>query len=95
VSEVDILRVAFAISIVLAAIAIAGAALGRISHRAGYGVAATVALGAVVGWILFALDPRAELAIPAAGLTTSLLAAVAAIGVRRGVLHARTIEAEI
>ncbi len=94
-SEVDILRVAFAISIVLAAIAIAGAALGRISHRAGYGVAATVALGAVVGWILFALDPRAELAIPAAGLTTSLLAAVAAIGVRRGVLHARTIEAEI
>jgi len=95
VSEVDILRVAFAISIVLAAIAIAGAALGRISQRAVHGVAATVALGAVVGWILFALDPRAELAVPAAGLTTSLLAAAAAIGVRRGMLHARTIEAEI
>ena len=95
VNEVDILQVAFAISIVLAAIALVGAALDRLSERFIFGITAAIGAGALAGWVLFALDPRAELAVPAAGLTTSLLAAAAAIGVRRGVVHARTIDAEI
>jgi hypothetical protein len=95
VHDVDILRVAFAISIVLAAISIVGAALDRVSQRLAYGVAAVIAGGALAGWILFALDPRAELAVAAAGLTASALAAAAAIAVRRGVQHARKVEGEI
>jgi hypothetical protein len=95
VAEVDILRVAFAVSVALAAIVIAGAALMHISQRVVYRVAMLIGVGATAGWILFALDPRTKLAVPAAGLTASLLATVAAIGVRRGMLHARTIEGEI
>ena len=95
VNEVDILRVAFAISIVLAAIALVGAALGRLSQRAVFAITAAVGSAALAGWVLFALDPRVALAVPAAGLTTSLLAALAAVIVRRGVVHARRVEAEI
>jgi hypothetical protein len=95
VNEADILQVAFAISIVLAGIALAGAALDRLSERAVFGITAAIGAGALAGWVLFALDPRAELAVAAAGLTTSLLAASGAIVVRRGVVHARRIDAEI
>jgi hypothetical protein len=95
VGEADILRAAFAVSVVLAAIVIAGAALNRISLRVVYRVDVLIAAGATIGWALFALDPRTELAVPAAGLTASLLAAVAAIGVRRGVLHAQVIGGEV
>jgi DNA repair exonuclease SbcCD ATPase subunit len=95
VSEIDILRVAFAVSLLLAAVSVAGAALDRISQRVVYGFATVVGAGALAGWLLFALDPRTALAVPAGGLTASLLAAVAAIGVRRATLHGRRIEAEI
>jgi hypothetical protein len=93
--DVDILRIAFAASVALAAIVIASAAVDRISQRAVFGAAALVGAGATAGWVLFALDPRGKLAIPAAGLTVSLLATLAAIGVRRGVLHALRIEGEV
>ena len=95
VGEADTLRVAFAVSVVLVAIVIAGAAFVRISQRVVYSVAMLIGAGATAGWVLFALDPRTKLAVPAMGLTASLLAAVAAIGVRRGVLHARTIDGAI
>ena len=95
VLEVDILRAAFALSVVLAAATIAGASLGRISQRAVYLIALVLGAGATAGWVLFALDPRTKLALPAAGLTVALLAAVGSIGVRRGVWHAAKIEAEI
>jgi hypothetical protein len=95
VHQVDVLQVAFAVSVVLAAGALAGAALDRISRRLIYGVALLLGAGATAAWVLFALDPGATLAVPAAGMTVSLLAAVAAIGVRRGVRYARTVEAEI
>src|SRR6185436_16340482 len=95
VNEVDILRVAFAISIVLAAVALVGAALDRLSERVVFGITTAIGAGALAGWVLFALDPQAELAVAAAGLTTSLLVAVAAIVVRRGVVLARRIDAEI
>jgi hypothetical protein len=95
VHEVDVLRVAFAVSIVLAAISVVGAAFDRLSQRVVYGIAIVIGLGVIAGWVLFALDPSTDLAISAAGMTASLLAAVAAIGVRRGVTYARTTEAEI
>jgi len=95
VHEVDILRAVFAASLVVAAISVAGAALDRISQRVVYGIALVTAGGALAAWVLFALDPGTALAVPAGGLTASLLAAVAAIGVRRAVSHARRIEAEI
>src|SRR5215211_5867837 len=95
VHVVDILRIAFAISILLAAISLVGAATDRVSQRAVFGITASMGAGALAAWILFAFDPRVALAVPAAGLTTSLLAAAAAIGVRRGVLYARRIDAEI
>jgi len=95
VDKVDIVQVAFAVSLVVAGIALAAAALDRVSERVLQGIAMAIGVGALAGWVLFALDPGTALAVAAAGLTASLLAAVAAIGVRRGVEHSRRIEAEI
>jgi len=95
VLEVDILRAALAISVVLVAAAIVGASLGRISQRAVYLIALVLGAATTAGWVLFVLDPRTKLALPAAGLTVTFLVAVASIGVRRGVWHAARIEAEI
>src|SRR3954467_717929 len=93
--EVDLLRAAFGVSVVLAAAAIAGAALGRTSQRVIYLISILIGVGATAAWVLFALEPETKLALPAAGMTAALLAAVTAIGVRRGVWHAARIEAEI
>jgi hypothetical protein len=95
VDKVDIVQVAFAVSLVVAGIALAAAALDRVSERVLQGIAMAIAVGALAGWVVFALDPGTALAVAASGLTASLLAAVAAIGVRRGVEHSRRIEVEI
>jgi hypothetical protein len=95
VDKVEILRIAFAASVAVAAAAVAAAFLDRISQRRIAAAASLVGAGAVAGWIVFALDPQANLAVAAGGLTASLLATVAAIGIRRGVLHARGVEAEV
>ena len=95
VDRVDVFRIAFAASLVLAAGVIARSALARVSQRWILGAASVIGAAATAAWVVFALDPRGALAVSAAGLTVSLLATLTAIAVRRGVLHGRTIDAAI
>jgi hypothetical protein len=95
VDTVEILRVVFAVSIGVAAGALAAAWLDRLREPRVYWVAALVGLGAVAGWIVFALDGRTELAVAAAGLTVSFLVTLAAAGVSRGVVHAHRVDSEL
>jgi hypothetical protein len=95
VNEVDVMRMVFALGVVLAAAAVVGATLVRVSERVLYGIIGALGAGSVVAWILFALDPSADLAYPAAGLTLCLVVAVGGIGIRRGIFHARKVEGEI
>jgi hypothetical protein len=95
VNEVDAMRVLFALGVVLAAAAVVGATLERVSERALYGIIGALGMGSVVAWVLFALDPSADLAYPAAGLTLCLVVAAGGIGIRHGIFHARKVEGEI
>src|SRR3954451_2381862 len=95
VHEVDVMRIVFALGVVLAAVAVVGATLERASERLLYGIIGVLGALATAAWILFALDPSTALAYPAAGLTLCLLVAVGAVGIRRGIFHARKVEGEI
>src|SRR5580765_2099246 len=89
------MRVAFAVGVVLAAVAVVGATLERVSERALYAIVGVLGVGATAAWVLFALDPVGDLAVAACGLTLCLVVAVGAIGIRRGIFHARKVEGEI
>ena len=93
--EVDAMRALFAAGVVLAAVAITGAVLERVSERVLYAIVGVLGAAATTAWVLFALDPSTGLGVPAGGLTLCLLVAVGAIGVRRGIHHARRVEREI
>jgi hypothetical protein len=94
-TEVDALRIAFAVSIVIAAATLAGAWFVRLKQRVILAVSGVLALAAIGGWIAFALDGRTVLAVSAGGLTASFLAALAAVGVHKGVVHAHRLEMEL
>jgi hypothetical protein len=95
VHVVDVMRVAFAVGVVLAAVAVVGATLERVSERALYAIVGALGAAATAAWVLFALDPGSDLGVSAGGLTLCLLVAVGAIGIRRGIFHARKVEGEI
>jgi hypothetical protein len=91
--KVDILRIGAASGVGFAALVLAGAAFARIPTRAIYAAALLLGAGAATAWALFVLDPTREIGIAAAGVTAAALVAVAAIGVRRGAIRARDLEA--
>ena len=73
----------FAGGVVLAALALAGAAFRRVSTSVLTVVAALEGVAAVGVWVAFALRHDRSLAVAAAGLTVCTLAAVAALLLRR------------
>jgi hypothetical protein len=85
----------FAAGIVVAATALAGATLRRLSGRTLRANAALELVAAVAAWIAFALshDHDRELAIAAGGLTACALVAAAAVIVRRAHANAEAIDA--
>jgi hypothetical protein len=88
VTTLAIFQILFAVSIAVAGASLALAARDRIPRRALWALTALVGAGAVAAWVAFALKPQTELATAAAGLTASLLAAAAALGVQWGVARA-------
>ena len=89
----------FAGGVVLAALALAGAALRRVSTSLLAGVAVAEGAAAVAAWVAFALRHDRPLAVAAAGLTVCTLAAGAALLLRRalnrvGAMDARLAEAQ-
>src|SRR4029077_5082351 len=89
--------IVFAAGVGVAAFALVGAAM-RFLPRLALAALASLEFGAATGaWLFFALrhsHPR-ELAVAAGGLTGCLLAAGAAIALRRAVVHGEQIDAHL
>jgi hypothetical protein len=85
----------FAVGIIVAAVGLVGATLGRLSGRVLRLITALELLAAVAAWLAFALshDHDRELAIAAGGLTCSTLVAAAAVVLRRAYDRTETIDA--
>jgi hypothetical protein len=85
----------FAGGVVLAALALAGAALRRASTSALASVAALEAAAAVGVWVAFALRHDRPLAVSAVGLTVCTAAAVAALLLRRALNRVAAMDARL
>jgi hypothetical protein len=87
----------FAAALVVAALALAGAAVRLLTPFVLGALATLVSAGAVAGWVAFALkhDHPRELAVAAGGLTASALVAAAALALRRMLLRAEAIDAHV
>lgn len=85
----------FAGGVVLAALALAGAALRRVNTSALAIVAALEAAAAVGIWVAFALRHERSLAVAAAGLTACTLASVAAVLLRRALMRVGAMDARL
>jgi hypothetical protein len=86
--------VLFAAAVVVAALALVGAALRQLSRGALATATGLIAAAAVAGWVAFALrhsHPR-ELAVSAGGLTVAALVASAALLLRRALQRAEASE---
>jgi hypothetical protein len=88
VDRVAVFQIVFAASIVIVGTALALAARDRIPRAALWAIAGLIGGATIAGWVAFALTPERDLAAAAAGLTASLLAALAALGVQWGVARA-------
>ena len=85
----------FASGVVLAALALAGAALRRAPTSALASVAALEAAAAVGVWVAFALRHDRPLAVSAAGLTVCTAAAVASVLLRRALNRVAAMDARL
>ena len=85
----------FAAGVVLAALALSGAALRRASTSALVAVTTLEAAAAVGVWVAFALRHDRSLAVSAAGLTVCTFAAVAALLLRRALTRVAAMDARL
>jgi hypothetical protein len=87
-------EIVFAVSVIGAAAALAGAAFELADRRALIAAGVAIGVAAVGAWVAFALDPSTELAIIGTGLIACVLAVVGAIGLRRGMARSRALDRE-
>jgi hypothetical protein len=85
---------AFAVSLVVAAVSLLAAALGRARRWLLAGVGAVLGLGALAAWIAVAYDPDVELAVAAAGQSLAALTVVAAMLMTRALRRTRSLDTE-
>jgi hypothetical protein len=88
-------QLAFAVGVLLAGATLAAAALGHASRKSITTVAGLLGSAAVAGWVAFALEPTADLAVAAGGLTACLLATLGALALRAGLAKARAIDTQL
>jgi hypothetical protein len=91
----NVASIVFAAAIVAAAAALAAAATERAGRRLLLGLMALLGAAATGTWVAFALGPTARLAVCAAGVTATAVAAGAALLVRRAIARIRTIDQEL
>src|SRR5262245_1836650 len=87
-------EIVFAVGVLTAAGALAGAAFELVGKRVLIGAVVCIGLGAVAAWIAFAFEPSTGLAIVATGLIACELAVVGALGLRRGMARSRALDRE-
>jgi hypothetical protein len=88
VNAVATFQILFAVSVVVVGTALAFAARDRAPRAVLWAISGLIGAGAITAWVAFALTPDRDLAAAAGGLTASLLAALAALGVQWGVARA-------
>jgi hypothetical protein len=94
VSVETIFGIAFAVCIVVAAVALAAAATGRIARRTILAAAGGIGVLGVAAWVAFALEPSGTLAVAAGGILACLLATLGALAVDRALARSGRIEAQ-
>jgi len=87
-------EIVFAVGVIVAAAALAGAAFEQVGRKALIGAAAAVGVGTVAAWIAFAFEPSTGLAVVATGLVACELAVLGALGLRRGMARSRALDRE-
>ena len=87
-------EIVFAVGVIVAAAALAGAAFEVAGRKALIAAAGVIGLGAVAAWIAFAFEPSTGLAIAGTGLIACELAVVGALGLRRGMARGRALDRE-
>jgi hypothetical protein len=95
VTAETIVQIGFAVGVLLVAVAVAAALSGRGSQRMLAGIAGLLGLGAVAGWVVFALDVDRGTAVAAGGLTVCFAAALLTIPLCAGLARSRRVDAEL
>ena len=90
-----VFEVVFAAGVVAACAVLACAAFTRVRAQLLLAISVLLAAAAVAAWVAFALDPNRELAVAAGGLVACFLAAIGAIGLRRGLARSRAIDSDL
>ncbi|MGD0273173.1 MAG: hypothetical protein ABSB96_05560 [Gaiellaceae bacterium] len=88
-------QIVFAVSVVLAAIALVIAAFGRGFRTVAIAISTVIGFAAAVIWILFALRRDHALVIGAGGTTASFFASLGTWAVVTGLQHTRRVEREL
>jgi hypothetical protein len=87
-------EIVFAVGVVAAATALAGAAFELVGRKALVATAAATGVAAVAAWAAFAFEPSTRLAVVGTGLIACELAVVGAVGLRRGMARSRSLDRE-
>jgi len=95
VTAETIVQIGFAVGVLLVGVAVAAALSGRGSQRMLAGITGLLGLGAVAGWVVFALDVDRGTAVAAGGLTVCFAAALLTIPLCAGLARSRRVDAEL
>jgi len=95
VTTETIVQIGFAVGVLLVGVAVAAALSGRGSQRMLALIAGLLGLGAVAGWVVFALDVDRGTAVAAGGLTVCFAAALLTIPLCAGLARSRRVDAEL
>jgi hypothetical protein len=95
VGLVGIAQIVFAVTAIVAAAALVGAATERLPHRALVATAGLLGAVALAGWILLGLRPKTSLAVVAAGITLAFVSALVAIRLRALARMARRVDDQL
>jgi hypothetical protein len=87
-------EIVFALGVVVAAAALAGAVFEVVGRRALIAAAGAIGVGAVAAWVAFAFEPSTGLAIVGTGLIACELAVVGALALRRTIVRSRALDRE-
>jgi hypothetical protein len=91
----EVLELVFAGAVIAVFGAAAAVVLGQISNRALQGLAAILCAAAVVAWVAFALEPQADVAVSAGGLTVCAALGLGLFVLRRLLEQGRDLESQL
>ena len=91
----QVLELVFAAAVVAVFASAVAAVFDRVSRSMLLGLAAVVGTAAAAGWVLFALEPSAELAVAAGGLTVCAVLQLGVLVLQRLVARSREVDRQL